>query len=108
MAKKKEVQAVPNHARDQLKSFINRVERLEEEKAAITSDIKEVLIEADGLGFDTKIIRRVVRERKKEADRRAEEGAIFDLYMGVMEGTPLGDYAASTPRARQAKEILSA
>lgn len=67
-------------AADQLKQFIERIERLEEEKAAIAGDIKEVYGEAKGCGFDTKALRKVVSLRKKPAAERQEEEAILELY----------------------------
>lgn len=67
-------------AQGQLKSVIERIERLDVEKSEIADQIKEVLAEAKGSGFDPKIIRKVVRERKKDRARRQEENSIFDLY----------------------------
>jgi uncharacterized protein (UPF0335 family) len=63
-----------------LKSFIERVERLEEEKAGIAADIKEVFAEAKGTGFDVKIMRQVIRLRKMESADRAEQEELLDLY----------------------------
>lgn len=80
----------------QLRSIVERIERLEEDKATITSDIKEVYSEAKANGFDTKIIRKVVALRKKEAAQRIEEQALIETYMGalgMLAGTPLGDAA---------------
>ena len=71
-------------AKDHLKSFIERIERLEEEKAALTADIREVYAEAKGQGFDTKIMRQVVRLRKLEQADRQEQEAILDLYLGAL------------------------
>jgi len=68
-------------AGDHLKSFIERIERLEEEKAAIASDIKEVYAEAKGTGFDTKIMRQIIRLRKMEANDRQEQEELLDIYM---------------------------
>ncbi|WP_374312474.1 DUF2312 domain-containing protein [Dongia sp.] len=67
-------------AADHLKSFIERIERLEEEKAAIANDIKEVYAEAKGTGFDTKIMRRIVKARKMEPNTRAEMAELLDIY----------------------------
>ncbi|MDY0882287.1 DUF2312 domain-containing protein [Dongia soli] len=67
-------------AADRLKSFIERIERLEEEKAAIGSDVKEVYAEAKSSGFDTKIMRQIVRLRKMEAHDREEQEQLLDLY----------------------------
>jgi len=71
-------------AKDQLKSVIERVERLEEEKAALAADIREVYSEAKGNGFDTKIIRQVVRLRKLDRADRQEQEAILDLYLSAL------------------------
>lgn len=67
-------------AGDQLKSIVERIERLEEEKKALSDDIKDVYAEAKANGFDTKTVRRVIRERKKDKAKREEEEALFDLY----------------------------
>lgn len=76
--------AKPNFAKDQLKSIVERVERLEEEKAALGGDIKEVYAEAKGHGFDTKIVRQVVRLRKMDTTEREERDALLDLYMSAL------------------------
>ena len=84
-----------------LKSFIDRIERLEEEKKALTGDIKEVYAEAKSGGFDPKIIRKVVALRKLDAADRQEQQAMLDLYLdaiGDLKGTPLGE--ASKPKVR--------
>ena len=71
---------------DQLKSIVERIERLEEEKKTITDDIKEVYSEAKANGYDTKILRKVVAIRKRDLRERREEEAILDLYLqGVGE-----------------------
>jgi len=71
-------------AQDQLRSIVERIERLEEEKAAIANDIKEVYAEAKGNGFDTKTLRQVVRLRKQDKAERQEQEAILDLYMHAL------------------------
>jgi uncharacterized protein (UPF0335 family) len=71
-------------AAGQLRSLIERVEKLEEEKAALTADIREVFAEAKGMGFDTKIMRQVVRLRKMETADRQEAEAILDLYLSAL------------------------
>ncbi len=71
-------------AADQLKSFIERIERLEEEKAGLAGDIREVFAEAKGNGFDTKVMRKIIAIRKKDHAERQEEDAIFDLYMQAL------------------------
>lgn len=77
-------------ARDQLKSFINRIERMEEEKAALLADIKEIYSEAKGTGFDTKIMRQVIRLRKLDKADFQEQEAMLDLYLtavGMRDGS---------------------
>jgi len=71
-------------AAGQLKSLVGRIEKLEEEKAALGADIKEVYAEAKGQGFDTKIIRQIVRLRKLDAAERQEQEAIIDLYLSAL------------------------
>jgi len=71
-------------AADQLKAFIERIERLEEEKAGISGDIRELFNEAKGNGFDTKVMRRVISLRKKDRAERQEEEAILELYMQAL------------------------
>ena len=71
-------------AGDRLKSFIERVERLEEEKKAIAEDIKEVMGEAKSTGFDPKIIRKVIKLRKMDNDARQEEEYLTDLYLAAI------------------------
>ena len=71
-------------ARDQLRSIVERIERLEEEKAAIANDIKEVYAEANGNGFDTKTLRAVIRLRKLDKAERQEQDAILDLYLSAL------------------------
>ena len=71
-------------AQDQLRAFIERIERLEEEKAAIAGDIKEVYAEAKGNGFDTKVLRKIVSIRKKDQSERMEQEALLELYMSAL------------------------
>ncbi len=73
-------------AQTRLKTIIERVERLEEDKAAVAADIKEVFAEAKGEGFDVKILRKVVRLRKQDKAKRLEEEAILDLYLSAIGG----------------------
>ncbi|MBC8049221.1 MAG: DUF2312 domain-containing protein [Chitinophagales bacterium] len=73
-----------NSARDQLKTIVERIERLEEEKAALASDIKEVYAEAKGNGFDTKALRSVVRIRKQDMSERREAEAVLATYMQAL------------------------
>ena len=69
---------------DRLRSIIERVERLEEERKALADDIKDVYAEMKGTGFDTKAVRTIIRMRKKDANERQEEEAILDLYMAAL------------------------
>ncbi len=71
-------------ARDQLRAFIERIERLEEEKKTIAEDIKDVYGEAKSMGFDAKILRKVISIRKQDADERAEQEAILDTYLHAL------------------------
>jgi uncharacterized protein (UPF0335 family) len=71
-------------AAGQLRAFIERVERLEDEKKTIADDIKEVYAEMKGTGFDTKAIRKIIQLRKKDQAERQEEEAILDLYMSAL------------------------
>lgn len=71
-------------AADQLRAFVERIERLEEEKKVISDDIKDVYAEAKGNGYDVKILRKVVSLRKKQPHEREEEEAVLDLYMHAL------------------------
>jgi uncharacterized protein (UPF0335 family) len=71
-------------AADQLTSIIERVERLEEEKAGIAGDIKDVYAEAKANGFDVTVLRAIIRLRKKDHDERQEEEAILELYLQAL------------------------
>ena len=73
-------------AQGRLKSFIERIERLEEDKAAVANDMKEVYAEAKGEGFDTKILRKVIRLIKQDKVKRQEEEALIDLYLSAIGG----------------------
>jgi len=76
-------QVLGGNARGQLNSIIERVERLNEDKAAVMVDIKEVLAEAKGNGFDVKILRKVIAIRKQDKAKRQEEEALLDLYLSA-------------------------
>lgn len=92
-------------ARDQLKAIVERIERLEEEKGALTSDIKDVYAEAKGNGFDTKTLRQVIRLRRQDTAERAEQEALLDLYLnalGMLRDTPLGEAAVKSSGLRKA------
>lgn len=75
-------------ARDQLRAFVERIERLEEEKKTIADDIKEVYAEAKGNGFDTKVLRKVVSLRKQDMNERLEQEAVLDLYLNALGMAP--------------------
>lgn len=83
-------------AGDQLRSFIERVERLEEEKRSLAADIKEVFAEAKGTGFDTKIMRQIIKERRMDKDDLDEQETLLDIYrraLGMLVDLPLGEAA---------------
>lgn len=71
-------------AQDQLRAFIERIEQMEGEKAAIAADVKEIYAEAKGNGFDTKILRKIVAIRKQDANERMEQEALLELYMSAL------------------------
>jgi uncharacterized protein (UPF0335 family) len=75
-------------AKDQLRSIVERIERLEEEKKVIADDIRDVYGEAKGNGFDTKVLRQVVSLRKKDVSERQEQDAIRDLYLAALGMLP--------------------
>lgn len=97
-----------------LKSFIERIERLEAEKADLVADIREVYAEAKGTGFDVKTMRELIRLRKMEHADRQEQEALLELYksaLGMLDGTPLGAAAverelAKTKKGKGAKAAL--
>jgi len=84
MLDKNPMVATESVAADQLKALIERIERLEEEKASLAGDIREVYAEAKGNGFETKVIRKIIALRKKDFAERREEEAILDLYMQAL------------------------
>lgn len=74
--------------RDQLRAFVERIERLEEEKKTLSDDIKDVYGEAKGMGFDTGILKKVVALRKKDEAERMEEDAVLDTYLVALGMLP--------------------
>ena len=83
---------------DQLKSYIERIERLEEEKAALAADIREVFAGAKAEGFDTKIIRQILKLRKMEDNDRREQEELLEIYMAAIGmRPPVADENAETP-----------
>ena len=77
-------QATVSFGRDQLKAFIERIERLEEEKKALGDDIRDVYAEAKGTGFDVKALRAIVRLRKQDINERKEQEAILETYLHAL------------------------
>ena len=77
-------EATVSFGRDQLKAFIERVERLEEEKKAISDDIRDVYAEAKGSGFDVKALHAIVRLRKQDVNERKEQEALIETYMHAL------------------------
>lgn len=81
---------------NQLQSIVDRIEKLEDERALLAADIKDIYAEAKGNGFDPKIIKKVIALRKKDAAERAEEEALLETYMsalGMLADLPLGEAA---------------
>jgi len=84
---------------NQLQTIVERIEKLEEEKAAIASDIKDVFSEAKSNGFDTKVLKKILALRKQDATERMHEQALISTYMealGMLADTPLGKAAMKT------------
>lgn len=73
-----------NLSKDQLKSIIDRVERLEEEKKTISDDIRDIYAEAKGNGYDVKALRTIIRMRKQDADDRRQQEAVLETYMHAL------------------------
>ena len=80
------IDVLTSTAQSQLKTIVERIERLEEDKAAVANDLKEVYAEAKGNGFDVKTLRKVVRLRKQDKAKRQEEEALLDLYLSAIGG----------------------
>ena len=83
-------------AQEQLRQFIEQIERLEEEKRALAADIRDKLVEAKGVGFDTKIMKKLLAKRKLSKTERDEQESMLDVYMhalGMLSDTPLGQAA---------------
>ena len=94
------------HNSEQLRSVVERIERLEEEKKGIADDIRDIYAEAKGDGFDVKALMAIVRLRKQDADKRAEHEAILEAYMhalGMLADLPLGQ--AAIERATSAERM---
>lgn len=92
---------------NQLQTIVERIEKLEEEKAAIAADIKDVFAEAKSSGFDPKIIKKVIALRKQDSAKRREEQELLAVYMdalGMLSDTPLGRAAVEREFADAAAE----
>ena len=83
-ASKEEEAPATRFAKDHLKAFVERIERLEEEKKTIADDIRDVYAEAKGTGFDVKALRTIVRLRKQDVDERREQETILETYMHAL------------------------
>lgn len=92
----------PMVARDQLRSIVERIERLEEEKKAIADDIRDVYAEAKANGFDTKVLRQVVTLRKQDMTERQEQEAVRDLYLVALGMLP--EFEAENQSYQEAAE----
>jgi uncharacterized protein (UPF0335 family) len=93
-------------ASDKLRSYVERIERLEEEKAALSADVKEVYAELKSDGFDAKIVRHVIRLRKMDRAEFQEQEALIDIYMsalGMLADTPLGQSAVRRATSIEAR-----
>ena len=75
-------------AADQLRAFVERIERLEEEKKALNDDIKDVYAEAKGNGYDVKVMRQVIQMRKQDSNERQEAESLLDLYLHALGMAP--------------------
>jgi uncharacterized protein (UPF0335 family) len=82
-------------AGERLRSLIERIERLEEEKRTLSADIKEVYAEAKGTGFDTKIMRQIIRIRKMDKDDLDEQETLLDIYKRALGMLPEGEPASA-------------
>jgi uncharacterized protein (UPF0335 family) len=77
-------QALTQTSKEKLRQVVARIERLEEEKAQLAADIKDIYGEAKSIGFDTKVLRKVVRLRKQDRRERAEQEQMMDLYLAAL------------------------
>ena len=80
----------PTFAQEQLRAIVERIERLEEEKKAIAADIREVYAEAKAMGFDTRVLRKVIALRRKDPHEREEEEAVMATYLHALGMAPDG------------------
>ena len=95
---------LPASAQNQLRQFVEQIERLEDEKKALGGDIKEKFAELKSMGFDAKIVKKVLAIRKKSKTDREEEQAILDTYLhalGMLSDTPLGQWSIGQATAEK-------
>ncbi len=97
-------------AKEQLKAFVERIERLSEEKKTISDDIRDVYAEAKSNGFDVKALRTIIHLRKQDAAERREHEAVLETYMhalGMLADLPLGQAAIERARAPKMREQVA-
>ena len=95
-----------NVSKEQLKIYMARIERLDEEKKGLAEDIKSVYSEAKAFGFDPKIMRKVIALRKQDANERAEQEAILDIYLSALGMTPIEQAIAEGAQADDGGYVL--
>lgn len=98
-------------SQSQLRQFIEQIERLEEERKALGTDIRDKLLEAKAMGFDPKVMRKVLALRRKSKSEREEENALLDTYLhalGMLADTPLGQWAHGRAASRPAAGFAQA
>jgi uncharacterized protein (UPF0335 family) len=88
---------IGDNTRNQLRSFVERVERLEEEKKERADDIKDVYAEAKSHGYDTKVLRKVIAIRKQDQNDRIEQEAVLDTYLAALGMAPQFDFEGEQP-----------
>lgn len=103
------MESISGIAGDQIKNFIERIERLEEEKKAVAEDIKEVYAQAKAVGFDPKIMRQVIKVRKMDARERADQETLLDIYLHAIEsGATAGQATGMAAEATTGQTDLEA
>ena len=91
-------------AADRLRSIVERIERLEEEKKALATDIKDIYAEAKSAGYDIKVLRQLIRERRQDAAEIEERETLLEVYrraLGMLAETPLGEAAVARETRRR-------
>ena len=92
-----------NSTSERLRSFIARIERMEAEKSELAQDIKEIYSEAKGVGFDTKIMKIIIRRRKLDADKRSETDSLVETYEAAIDGTQFDLFEKENVQNEEAK-----